>query len=104
MNELTIPYAGTAGLTLTVTADLTHVCPVVKERDFGKVAITYKPATSLLELHALRRYLDGYDGLSITHEELTASIKTRLTADLKPEFLTVTTAWTTAGLSYEVTA
>jgi NADPH-dependent 7-cyano-7-deazaguanine reductase QueF len=104
MDDLTIPYAGTAGLTLTVTTDLTHVCPVVKERDFGKVEITYKPATRLLELHALRRYLASFDGVVITHEELTAYVKAAIALELRPEQLTVTTHWTTAGLGYTVAA
>lgn len=102
-NDLTIPYAGKKEVTLTVRAPLTHICPVVHERDFGRVAITYKPATRLLELHALAGLLRGYADEEVTHEDLTGQLYRDLTAALRPEGLTVTTSWTTAGLEYEVT-
>ena len=103
MNELTIPYGGKAEVTLTVRAPLAHVCPVVHERDFGRVAISYKPATRLLELHALRNLLANFAATEITHEELTSELHSVLESALRPESLTVSTSWTTAGLDYEVT-
>ena len=102
--SLTIPYAGKKEVTLTVRVPLSHVCPVVQERDFGRLTITYKPATLLLELHALASYLRGFDTISITHEDLTAALRADLLDALRPETLTITTAWTTAGIEYEVTA
>lgn len=102
-NELTIPYGGKAEVTLTVRAPLAHVCPVVHERDFGRVTVAYKPATRLLELHALRNLLASYAATEITHEELTTVLHRELETALRPEALTVTTSWTTAGLDYEVT-
>lgn len=101
---LTIPFSPTTPTTLTVTAELSHICPVVKERDHGKVTITYKPASALLELHALAGLLRTYSDISITHEELTAALRLTIASELSPESLTVTTAWTTAGLTYEVQA
>lgn len=103
LTDLTIPYGGRTALTLTVRVPLSHVCPVVHERDFGRVTITYKPATRLLELHALAGLLRGYDDLEVTHEDLTADLHRVLAGALRPEGLTVTTSWTTAGLEYEVT-
>ena len=102
--SLTIPYAGKKELQLTVRVPLAHVCPVVHERDFGKVTITYKPATQLLELHALAAYLREWADVEVTHEALTAGIRADLLDALRPETLSITTAWTTAGIEYEVTA
>lgn len=101
--NLTIPYAATGEATLTVTAPLAHVCPVVHERDFGTVTVTYKPATRLLELHALAALLRGYADREITHEALTGDLYLELAGALRAETLTVTTSWTTAGLGYSVT-
>lgn len=104
MTDLTIPYAPAGATTLTVTAELAHVCPVVGERDYGRVTITYKPASRLLELHALVALLRGYADRAITHEELTGELRGVLADALRAEDLTVTTSWTTAGLAYEVAA
>lgn len=102
--KLTIPFSPTTPTVLTVTAELSHVCPVVKERDHGTVTITYKPASALLELHALAALLRDYAAVIVTHEALTAELAAALRSALKPEFFSITTAWTTAGLKYEVTA
>lgn len=103
MTDLTIPYGGRTEVTLTVRAPLAHVCPVVHERDFGKVEVTYKPSVRLLELHALAGLLREYADAEITHEDLTADLHRQLAGALRPEALTVTTSWTTAGLEYDVT-
>jgi NADPH-dependent 7-cyano-7-deazaguanine reductase QueF len=102
--DLTIPYAPTGATTLTVTAPLAHVCPVVQEADYGSVTITYKPATALLELHALAALLRSYADQVTTHEALTAQLKATLADALRPEALSVVTSWTTAGLAYQVAA
>lgn len=104
MDNLTIPYSATGPTTLTVRAPLAHICPVVSEPDYGTVTITYKPATRLLELHALAGFLRSFADKKITHEDLTADLATVLRIALAPEALTVTTSWTTAGLDYEVAA
>lgn len=103
MTDLTIPYGGKREVTLTVRVPLAHICPVVHERDFGRVTVTYKPATRLLELHALAGLLREYADLEITHEDLTGDLHSKLESALRPESLAVSTSWTTAGLDYEVT-
>lgn len=105
LTTLTIPWAPTSteAVTLTVTAPLSHVCPVVHERDYGTVVIAYKPAVALLELHGLADLLRSYADREVTHEALTGELHRVLHETLAPEALTVTTSWTTAGLEYAVT-
>lgn len=80
-----------------ITTYCNHLCPVKDERDSGEVEIFYDEPSRFIELHDLRAFLDGYEEVKITHEELTDAIKRRYV------FADVSTRWLTAGCEIEVT-
>lgn len=73
-----------------VTASVSHRCPFVAEVDIGSVTIEF--AGPAPELHALRRFLDGFHDQALTHEQVAEAI-----ANAYPE-AAVTAEFTTAGL------
>lgn len=87
-----------ADVTVTITADLTHLCPFVNEIDHGSITITYRIAGNTLELHALRDWFNGFKDSHITHEGLTDLIRHHLATLPGIEVIDVRTNWTTAGM------
>lgn len=77
----------------TVTAPIAHLCPHVAEVDHGTITLVFEGAAP--ELHGVRRLLDSYAGVEVTHEALTDEIARRY------PHAKVTTSWTTAGLAVE---
>lgn len=87
-----------ADVTMKATGPLTHRCPFVKEVDNGTITITWETRGATLELHALRRYLDTFQCVEISHEDLTERIRADL-AELPGIInLRVETTWETAGM------
>lgn len=78
-----------------VTSPITHLCPHVDEVDHGTITLHF--AGSAPELHEVRRFLDSYAAVKITHEELTEQIA-------EAYGCAVSTRWRTAGLDVEVLA
>jgi NADPH-dependent 7-cyano-7-deazaguanine reductase QueF len=79
---------------ITVTAQISHLCPFKDEIDIGHVRLVYSEPT---ELAALAEYLRSFTDQVVTHEVLTQEIAKHTGAE-------VTTWWTTSGLHVEVTA
>jgi NADPH-dependent 7-cyano-7-deazaguanine reductase QueF len=76
---------------ITITGQVTKLCPFVDESDDGTVRITLN-ADAAPELHGLRAYLDTFAGVPLSHEEFTR----RLAADYPGA--EVESTWHTAGL------
>jgi NADPH-dependent 7-cyano-7-deazaguanine reductase QueF len=98
--NLTAPCA--AQVTVTYTGPLTHRCPFVDEVDNGTTTITWTTAGATLELHALAAWLAQFDELVVSHEDLTARIRTELADQEGIADVAVRTAWTTAGAEVTV--
>lgn len=63
---------------VTATGSLRHRCPYVDELDEGTVEITWSTLGATFELHALRAYLDQWEDVKVSHEELAAMIRVDL--------------------------
>lgn len=85
-------------VTVTITAPITHRCPVVDEIDSGHIAITWRIAGQTYELHSLAAYLRDFKDSALAHEELTDRIRHELSVVSEIELLSVETTWLTAGM------
>lgn len=96
MNASTVPVE--AGVRVSATSPIQHMCPFVQEVDNGTITISWDTAGWTLELHALRAYLNTFRDREISHEELTAEIEAELSGFVGIEAVTVATTWRTASM------
>ena len=69
--------------------EFTCLCPRSGYPDFATIAITYVPNRKIVELKALKLWLNSFRDQSISHEAVTNLIFDRLKKDLKPRALEV---------------
>ncbi len=65
------------------------LCPRSGYPDYATIIIKYVPDKKIVELKALKLYLNSYRNLYISHEESTNRIFVELEKKLKPRFLEV---------------
>lgn len=99
------PHPGRDYEILCETPELTCLCPVTGQPDFGIVEITYVPEASIVELKSLKLYLWSFRDEGHHHEDVTNVILNDLVAALSPRSMTVTTRWNVrGGIATTVTA
>jgi len=64
--------------------EFTCVCPMTGQPDFATLHITYVPDRSLIELRALKLYINAYPNVGIFHEFVTNKILSDLVAACQP--------------------
>ena len=64
--------------------EFTCVCPMTGQPDFATLRITYVPDASLIELKALKLYINAYRNIGIFHEFVTNKILDDLVAACAP--------------------
>jgi 7-cyano-7-deazaguanine reductase len=64
--------------------EFTCVCPMTGQPDFATLRITYVPDRSLIELKALKLYVNAYRNVGIFHEFVTNKILSDLVAACQP--------------------
>lgn len=64
--------------------EFTCVCPMTGQPDFATLRITYVPDRHLIELKALKFYVNAYRNVGIFHEFVTNKILSDLVAACKP--------------------
>jgi len=69
--------------------EFTCLCPRSGYPDFAEIIITYVPNKKIVELKALKLWLNGFRDTSISHEAVTNLIFDVLKKDLKPRRLEV---------------
>ena len=67
-----------------IIPEFTCVCPMTGQPDFATLRITYVPDTSLIELKALKLYINAYRNVGIFHEFVTNKILSDLVAACQP--------------------
>lgn len=88
-----------------VCPEFTSMCPKTGLPDFGTITIRYTPATTCLELKALKYYLLAYRNQGMFYEAVTNRILDDLVAACTPRRMTVTGAFTArGGITTTVTA
>jgi 7-cyano-7-deazaguanine reductase len=70
--------------------EFTCLCPRSGYPDFATIHITYVPSRKIVELKALKLWLNGFRDQSISHEAVTNLIFDVLKKSLKPRALAVT--------------
>jgi 7-cyano-7-deazaguanine reductase len=70
--------------------EFTCLCPRSGYPDFATIHITYVPNRKIVELKALKLWLNGFRGQSISHEAVTNLIFDVLRKNLRPRKLKVT--------------
>jgi len=70
--------------------EFTCLCPRSGYPDFATIGITYVPDRKIVELKALKLWLNGFRDQSISHEAVTNRIFDVLRKDLRPRKLEVT--------------
>ncbi|HMK61278.1 MAG TPA: preQ(1) synthase [Dissulfurispiraceae bacterium] len=69
--------------------EFTCLCPRSGYPDFATIKIVYVPAKKIVELKALKLWLNSFRDRHISHEEVTNLIFGELQKALKPRFLEV---------------
>jgi 7-cyano-7-deazaguanine reductase len=69
--------------------EFTCLCPRSGYPDFATIRITYIPKKKIVELKALKLYLNAFRDGHISHEAVTNLIFSELKQTLKPKFLEV---------------
>ncbi|MCL4537764.1 MAG: preQ(1) synthase [Nitrospirae bacterium] len=69
--------------------EFTCLCPRSGYPDFATIKINYVPDKKIIELKALKLYLNSFRDVHISHEEVTNKIYEELEKRLKPRFLEV---------------
>jgi 7-cyano-7-deazaguanine reductase len=70
--------------------EFTCLCPRSGYPDFATIGVNYVPDRKIVELRALKLYLNSFRDVHISHEEVTNRIFSALAKRLKPRFLEVT--------------
>lgn len=70
-------------------SEFTCLCPRSGYPDFATIIVTYVPADKIVELKALKLYLNSFRDTAISHEELTNRVFSDLMKKLKPRHLEV---------------
>lgn len=69
--------------------EFTCLCPRSGYPDFATIRVNYVPDGKIIELKALKLYLNSFRDVPISHEEATNRIYSELKKRLKPRFLEV---------------
>jgi len=69
--------------------EFTCLCPRSGYPDFATIRINYIPDKKIIELKALKLYLNSFRDVHISHEEVTNKIYSEFEKALKPRFLEV---------------
>lgn len=83
---------------ITIEAlEFTSRCPRTGHPDFGTITIDYVPGKKILELKALKIYLQGFRERGVFYETLVNDILDVLVANCRPRAMTVTGRFTGRG-------
>ena len=70
--------------------EFTCLCPRSGYPDFATITIIYVPDKKIVELKALKLYLNSFRNVHTSHEEVTNRIYSELEKVVRPRFLEVT--------------
>ena len=91
---------------VTMTSDeVASSCPITGQPDFYTVSISYVPNDLCIESKSLKLYLWSFSEKRAFAEKMTAEIKDRVVADIRPKSCSVTTVQKPrGGISIETMA
>lgn len=80
-----------------VVHEFTSLCPKTGQPDFARIRIRYMAAATCVELKSLKMYLQSFRQRGIFYEDVTNVILDDLVAATRPQWMEVTTRWSTRG-------
>ena len=91
------PPPDTLYLARFTAPELTSICPVTGQPDFGILVIDYAPKSWLVESKSLKLYLNSFRNHGAFHEDCTVGIGKRLVELLEPQWLRIGGYWFPRG-------
>ncbi len=77
--------------------ELTSICPVTGQPDFGHLVIDILPDAWLLESKSLKLYLHAFRNHGAFHEDCTIAIGKRIVTAIEPRWLRIAGFWNPRG-------
>jgi 7-cyano-7-deazaguanine reductase len=91
------PQEGTLYLTRFTCPELTSICPVTGQPDFGHLVIDYAPDKKLIESKSLKLFIQSFRNHGAFHEDCTVYIAKRLVEASNPIWLRIGGYWYPRG-------
>lgn len=77
--------------------ELTSVCPITGQPDFGVMIVDYVPRHRLVESKSFKLFLASFRNHGTFHEDCTVYVLKRLLRALQPKYIRVVTLWNARG-------
>ena len=90
-------HADSAYVARFTCPELTSICPVTGQPDFGHLVIDILPDAWLLESKSLKLYLHAFRNHGAFHEDCTLAIGKRIVAAIEPRWLRIAGFWNPRG-------
>jgi 7-cyano-7-deazaguanine reductase len=91
------PHPGNFYVVRLTAPELTSLCPITGQPDFGTLVVDYVPAENLVESKSFKLFLGSFRNHGAFHEACTVYIHNRLRDALNPRFLRVVGLWNARG-------
>jgi 7-cyano-7-deazaguanine reductase len=91
------PHPGSLYVVRLTAPEMTSLCPITGQPDFGTLVVDYVPAERLLESKSFKLFLGSFRNHGAFHEACTVYIHDRMRAALSPHFLRVVGLWNARG-------
>jgi len=91
------PHPGSLYVVRLTAPELTSLCPITGQPDFGVLVVDYVPADNLVESKSFKLFLGSFRNHGAFHEACTVYIHNRLRDALNPHFLRVVGLWNARG-------
>jgi 7-cyano-7-deazaguanine reductase len=77
--------------------ELTTICPITGQPDFGLLVIDYVPRERLVESKSFKLFLESFRNCGTFNEDCTVYIHKRLNDALSPQYIRVAGLWNARG-------
>ncbi|MBC10800.1 MAG: NADPH-dependent 7-cyano-7-deazaguanine reductase QueF [Rickettsiales bacterium] len=77
--------------------ELTSICPITSQPDFGYIVLDYIPKKLILESKSLKLFLFSFRNFGGFHEDCTILIAKKIEHFIKPKWLRISCFWNPRG-------
>ena len=77
--------------------ELTSICPITSQPDFGNIIIDYVPSKLIIESKSLKLFLFSFRNYGGFHEDCTLKISKKIENFIKPKWIRVCSFWNPRG-------
>ncbi len=79
------------------TPELTSICPITSQPDFGNIYIDYIPRKKILESKSFKLFIHSFRNHGAFHEDCTIYIAKRIINKIEPAWLRISGYWNPRG-------